>query len=113
MDNQHWRWEAVDSVLVSMIAEALLVCATVLVFFVQMNLPAFFATGGALGVLAIGSVLCWKNQATASAILALSLLCVQAVLAMHFPLLLLPFALVDIILVMVVAGFWHTGEQPH
>ena len=33
-------------------------------------------------------------------------------LVLRFSLLLLPFALVDIILVMVVSGAWHAGEQP-
>lgn len=105
--------EAVDSVLVAMVAEVLLICASVLGFFVQFDLPVYFATGGALAALFIGSVLCWKSPLAASAILALSLFAVEAMLATRFPLLLLPFAVVDIILVMVVAGVWHTGEQPH
>ena len=94
-----------------MIAEVLLVCATVLGFFVQFNLPVSLATGGALAVLFIGSIFCWKSPLAASAILAISLLSVQVMLILRFPVLLLPFALVDIILVMVVAGGYHTGEQ--
>jgi len=94
-----------------MIAEVLLVCATVLGFFVQFNLPVSLATGGALAVLFIGSIFCWKSHLAASAILAISLLSVQVMLILRFPILLLPFALADIILVMVVAGGYHTGEQ--
>ncbi|MFA6328615.1 MAG: hypothetical protein WCY41_04160 [Candidatus Micrarchaeia archaeon] len=108
-----YRNDAADSVLVAMIAEVLLVCATALGFFVQFDLPVSLATGGALAVLFIGSVLCWKSPLAASAVLAISLLCVQAMLTMRFPILLLPFALADIILVMVVAGGWHAGEQAH
>ena len=105
--------EAADSILVAMIAEVLLICATALGFFVQFSLPISFATGGALAVLSIGSVLCWKGQAEASAILVLSLLAVQIMLIMRFSILLFPFALADIILVMIVAGGWHAGEQQH
>lgn len=99
--------------LVAMIAEILLVCATALGFFVQLDLPISVATGGAIFVLFIGSLLCWKSQPAAYAILALSLLCVQAMLVLRFSLLLLPFALADIILVMIVSGAWHAGEQAH
>jgi hypothetical protein len=104
--------DVADHVLVAMIAEILLVCATALGFFVQFDLPISVATGSAIFVLFIGSLLCWKSQPAAYAILALSLLCVQAMLVLRFSLLLLPFALVDIILVMVVSGAWHAGEQP-
>ena len=105
--------DAADSVLVSMIAEVLLVCATSLVFFVQLDIPLTFATGGALGVLFIGSLLCWKSQAAAFAILALSLFAIEAILIQRFGVLLLPFAFVDIILLMAVSGFWRTGEHAH
>jgi hypothetical protein len=101
--------------LVAMIAEVLLVCATALGFFVQFDLPVSVATGGALAVLFIGSVLCWKSQAAASAIIAISLLSVQAMLTLRFSILLLPFALADVILVMVVVGGYRAGEEtrPH
>ncbi|MCX6771988.1 MAG: hypothetical protein NTX79_08130 [Candidatus Micrarchaeota archaeon] len=102
---------AVDGILLAMIAEVLLVCATALGFFVQLDLPIAFATGGALAVLFIGSVFCWKSRTAASAILALSLAYVQIMLITRFPILLLPFALVDVITVMIVSGVWHTGEQ--
>jgi hypothetical protein len=108
---QRRRSEAVDSLLVSMVAEAMLICASVLAFFVQFDIPVFFATGGAIAVLFIGSILCWKSQPAAIAVLALSLLAVQVMLILRFPILMMPFALVDVILVMAVAGFWHTGEQ--
>ena len=104
---------ATDRVLVTMIAEVLLVCATALGFFVQFNLPISLATGGALAVLFIGSIFCWKSSFAASAILTISLLCVQIILVLHFPVLLLPFALVDLILVTVVLGGYRTGEQAH
>jgi len=64
-------------------------------------------------VLFIGSLLCWKNQVAALAILAISLFSVEAMLALRFPMLLLPFALADIVVVMVVSGAWHAGEQHH
>jgi hypothetical protein len=105
--------DVADHVLVAMIAEILLICATALGFFVQFELPVSVATGGAIFVLFIGSLLCWKSQPAAYAILALSLLCVQAMLVLRFSLLLLPFALVDVILVMIVSGAWHAGEQAH
>jgi hypothetical protein len=97
----------------AMVAEVLLVCATALGFFVQFDLPLTFATGGALAVLFIGSVLCWKSQAAAGAILALSLLSVQAMIALRFPVLILPFALVDLVLVMVAFGGWRESGQQH
>ena len=104
------RNEAADSVLVAMIAEVLLICATALGFFVQFNLPVSVATGCALVVLFIGSMLCWKSSLAASAILAISLISVQVMLILRFPILMLPFALVDIVILMVVAGGWHAGE---
>jgi hypothetical protein len=103
--------DAADRVLVAMIAEVLLVCATALAFFVQFNLPISVATGCALAVLFIGSIFCWKSALAATAILAISLLSVQIMLILRFPILLLPFALVDIVLVMVVAGGYQAGEQ--
>ena len=110
MDYFSGKLEAVDSVLVAMIAEVLLICATALGFFVQFNLPVSVATGCALGVLFIGSVLCWKSTVAASAILAISLLSVQIMLILRFPILMLPFALVDIVILMVVAGGWHAED---
>ena len=107
------RNDAAESILVAMVAEVLLVCATALGFFVQFNLPISMATGGALAVLFIGSAFCWKSQLAASAILAISLIAVQVMLITRFPILLPPFALVDIILVMVVAGGYRAGEQAH
>ena len=107
------RNDAAESILVAMVAEVLLVCATALGFFVQLDLPVSLATGGALAVLFVGSVLCWKSQMAAGAILAISLLFVQVMLITRFPVLLVPFALVDIILVVVVAGGYHAGEQSH
>ena len=104
---------AVDSILVAMIAEVLLVCATALGFFVQFNLPVSLSTGGAIAVLFIGSIFCWKSQAAASAINVISLLSVQGMLVVRFPALMIPFALADIVLVMVVAGGYHAGEQSH
>jgi len=111
--NHAGKNDAADSILVAMIAEVLLICATALGFFVQFNLPISVATGGALAVLFIGSVFCWKSQMAASTILAISLLSVQIMLILRFPILLLPFALADIILVMVLAGGYHAGEQAH
>ncbi len=102
--------EAADSVLVAMIAEILLVCATALGFFVQFNLPVSVATGCALLVLFVGSVLCWKSSIAATVILAISLLSVQIMLILRFPILMLPFALVDIVILMIVAGGWHAGD---
>lgn len=107
----HRRNDAADRVLVAMVAEVLLICAVVLGFFVQFSLPASASTGGALLVLFIGSLLCWKSQLAASAILAASLIAVEAMLVLRFPILLLPFALADIVLVMMVSGAWHAGEQ--
>jgi len=107
------RNDATDGVLVAMIAEVLLVCATALGFFVQFNLPIPVATGGAIAVLFIGSVFCWKSPLAANAILAISLLAVETMLTLRFPMLLLPFALADIILVMILAGGYHAGEQAH
>jgi len=106
-----YQGDMADRVLVAMIAEVLLICATALGFFVQFELPVSVATGGAIFVLFVGSLLCWKSQVAAYGILAISLLCVQAMLVMRFSLLMLPFALVDIILVMMVSGAWHAGEQ--
>ena len=103
--------DAAVRILVAMIAEVLLVCAAVLGFFVQFNLPISLATGGALAVLFIGSIFCWKSSFVAGIILAISLLCVQIMLTLHFPMLLLPFALVDVILVIVVSGGYRTGEH--
>jgi len=102
--------DAAVRVLVAMIAEVLLVCATVLFFFVQFNLPVSLATGGALAVLFTGTIFCWRSSFAASAILAISLLCVQIILALHFSILVIPFALVDIVLVMVVSGGYRIGE---
>lgn len=105
--------EAVDGALVAMVAEVMLVCAAILLFFVQLSLPISVSTGGALLALFAGSLLCWRSQAAAIVVLAVSLIVSQAILALHFAILLLPFAMADVIIVMVVSGAWHAGEQGH
>jgi hypothetical protein len=110
-DYHAMKKEAIDHVLVAMIAEVLLICAATLAFFVQFNLPVTIATGCALVSIFAGSLLCWKSQAASFAILGISLLAVEIMLALRFPVLIFPFALVDVLLVMVLSGAWHTSEQ--
>ena len=109
--NMHARKPEIDRLLVAMIAEVLLICAVALGFFVQFSIPISYATGGALLMLFAGSLLCWKSQAASFAILGLSLLAVEAMLALRFSVLVFPFAIADIVLLIVVAGAWHTGDK--
>ena len=109
--NMQPRRNDVDRLLVAMIAEVLLVCAVALGFFLQFDIPVTYATGIALSVLFAGSLICWRSQASSFAILGLSLLAVEAMLAVRFPTLVFPFAVADVILLVVVSGIWHTGEK--
>lgn len=92
--------EGADRIFVAMVAEILLVCAVFLAFFVQFEMPLTIATAGAIFVLLVGSLLCWKGKIYSIAVLVLSLLAVQIMLISHFPILLLPFAAADVLALM-------------
>jgi hypothetical protein len=109
--NMQSRRSDVDRLLVAMIAEVLLICAVALGFFVQFSIPITYATGGALLMLFAGSLICWKSQAASFAILGLSLLAVEIMLALRFPIFVFPFAIADVIILIVVSGSWQTGEK--
>ena len=100
-----------DRLLIAMIAEVLLVCAVALGFFMQIDIPLAYSTGAMLFMLFAGLLLCWKSQTASFVILGLSLLAVETMLALRFPPLVLPFAIADVILLIVVSGAWHTGEK--
>ena len=80
-------------------------------FFMQSSVSITYGTGATLFMLFAGSLLCWKSQTASFVILGLSLLAVEIMLALRFPSLVFPFAIADVILLIVASGAWHTGEK--
>ncbi|GEM_PF-3475818 len=100
----------VSKMLITVAAEILLICAVLLLLFVYLELPLTLATGTALFALLIGSLFCWSNLASAQIILLLSLFSVEFVLLGYFDILLVPFIILDIIVIAAIAKTWNPKE---
>ena len=104
------RRDTAVHILIPAIAEILLACASALVFLAYLRLPIEYATAGMLFVLLFGSFLCWKNQRAAEAVLYVSLFLTEYVLALRFGVLIIPFILLDVLVVWLVTRAKHSQE---
>jgi len=95
----HSDKEILTRMAIASIAEVFLVCAAVLLFFVQFRLPLSVSTSATLVFVFAGSILCWKSVLFAEMMLFASLLGTQYVLLGHFPGLLAVFVLVDLFVI--------------
>jgi hypothetical protein len=91
-------------------SEIMLVCATVLVLFVYLNLPIPVATGLSLAVILAGSALCWKSLSSAEAVFIASVVAVEVVLMGYFPGLIVVFVLADILIIIWMSTLWNVRE---
>ena len=101
----------VSKMLTTVAAEVLMVCAVLLLLFVYLDLPITLATGAALFALLLGSLFCWSNLASAQIILLLSLFSVEFVLLSYFGMLLIPFVILDILVIAIIAKTWNPKEE--
>jgi len=103
--------ETANRVLVTVAAEVLLACAVALGLFVYSQLPIAYSTGIALVLLFVGSVFCWKSYSAAQIVLVLSLLVTEFVVLTYFGWLLLPFIVLDIVVVAALARSIQAKES--
>ena len=89
-----------EYILISAISEVLFTSAMILLFFVFLPLPMIYASAGAITTLIFGSFTCWKSTRAAEAILYVSLFFSEYVIASHFNILIIPFIILDIIVVL-------------
>ncbi len=103
--------ESRSHVLVSVAAEVFLVCAAVLVFFAYLALPMSIAAAASLAGLFLGSLLIWQSLKNAQVVLFASLLAIEIVVLRFIEILLIPFALVDMILLALILGSRKAQEE--
>jgi hypothetical protein len=102
---------ALNRVIITIAAEIFLICATVLVLFAYVQPPIFISTAICLLVFFLGTILCWRSLATAQTIFMLSVLVTQFILTIYFDYLLIPFVLLDIVLVLSFARSWQPKDD--
>jgi hypothetical protein len=92
---------SLNEIMVSIIAEIMLVSATALAFFAYLRLPPSLATALSLFVLFIGSVICWKSFTYAQLVFFFSAMIAQLVLVNYFDWLLVGFLIFDMLAIFV------------
>lgn len=97
--DDHGEKEILTQMAIASIAEVLLMCASVLLFFVYLKLPLSVSTSATLVFLFAGSVFCWKNVLFSEIVFFCSLLATQYVLLSYFPGLLVLFCLIDLFVI--------------
>ena len=102
---------AIDHVLVTVASQVFLVCATILSFFVYLQLPLSTAAAASLAVLFLGSLLCWKDYGTAQNLLVVSLLVSEFVILSYIPWLLIPFFLLDVLVILFLFKVWSPKDE--
>ncbi len=75
---------AMRRVLVSMVAEILLICAVVMGLFIYLRVPAETGTPVVIVLFFIGSIFCWKSFSNSQIILLLSLAVMELVTLDYF-----------------------------
>ncbi|MFA4983123.1 MAG: hypothetical protein WC588_02800 [Candidatus Micrarchaeia archaeon] len=86
----------INRMVLTAVAVVMLMCASVLLFFVYLRLPVSMSTAGALLSFFIGSLLAWKSGAIAQLIMLLSLIVGQFVILGYNMDLLVPFVIFDL-----------------
>ncbi|MCX8195047.1 MAG: hypothetical protein N3G22_03005 [Candidatus Micrarchaeota archaeon] len=94
------------------VAEVLLICASVLVFFVLFDLPPTLSAGGALLSFFSLSIFSIISLGFARVVLLGSLAAMQIALLLHFPFLLLPFVLIDAVALIAVIFSMQYDDAP-
>ena len=92
-------------------AEILLVCATILWFMVFYHLPIVETTMALLFVLFLGSLICWRSQLAAEAILYVSLFSSEYVLVMYSSVFIIPSIILDLLAVLAMTWIRQPPEE--
>lgn len=98
--------ETLNRMLVSVSAEIMLVCATTLLFFAYFRFELFLATVAAIFVFFFGSIFCWRSFTYSQTILLISMAATEFVLLDFLPFLLIPFILLDLLVVFLLSRMW-------
>jgi hypothetical protein len=99
--------EGADRIFLAALAEILLVCTAVLLFFAYLTLPIEIATAACVFVLFIGTLLCWKSTTASEAIMVIGLFGSQYILVSYFSQLLLPFLIFDVLVLFTMTRIWY------
>ncbi len=100
-----------NRVLVTVISEVALVCATVLLLFGYLRLPIPVSTGASLAVFFAGTLLCWRSFTAAQVLLPASLLVSEFVLFGYFDWLLPAFLVVDVLAFFLLLRVWQPKDD--
>lgn len=103
--------DSLNAVLVAVIAEIALICATALVFFAYLKLPLSLATALSLFVFFLGSLACWKGFGKAQMVFFISIMACEFVLVSYFDWLLPGFIVFDLIAVLVFMRIWQPRNE--
>ena len=95
-ESTHLHHETVDRLLITVVAQVLLICAALVLFFVYLDLPIFMASGMSLTLLVFGSLFCWKNFLAARLVLMFSLIAIELALVEYEPFALVPSIALDL-----------------
>ena len=93
--------ETVDRLLITVVAQVMLICAALVLFFVYLQLPIFVASGLSLALLVFGSLFCWKSFLAARLVLVLSLIAIELALVEYEPSALVPSIALDLAVVFI------------
>jgi hypothetical protein len=97
--------------LVSVASEIFMVCAVVLLFFVHLELSQLISAAGALAAMFLGSLFIWKSYNGAKLVLLFSLVVIQLVLLKYAAILMLPFTLIDVLIIVLIISSWKSNSD--
>ncbi len=104
---------SLNVVMVSVIAEITLICATSLLFFAYLQLPTAIATAASLFIFFTGTLFCWRGFASAQGVFFLSIMVSELVLINFFDWLLAGFLVFDFIAIVVFMKLWQPkSDEP-
>lgn len=103
--------DSLNTVLVSVIAEITMICATALVFFAYLKLPILLATSISLFIFFIATLLCWRSFVLAQAVFFVSLMVCELVLSIFFDWMIAGFLVFDFITIVVFMRMWQPKDE--
>ncbi|HIH19203.1 TPA: hypothetical protein HA225_04450 [Candidatus Micrarchaeota archaeon] len=98
-------------VLVSVASEIFMVCATVLLFFVHLELPVTIAAFASIAALFLFSLLIWQSYNGAKIVLLFSLVAMQLVFVRYSPMMMVLFVLMDLLIIAVMLLSWKNSKD--
>ena len=77
----------------------------------HLELSQMFSAAGALATMFLGSLFIWKSYNGAKLVLLISLVLVQLVLLDYSAILMLPFALIDVLIIALIISSWKSSSD--